>query len=207
MAEPATVPNGRVQEPDRAWASFATPLCPSRLVAFCQDVERLLRINPYLEFSHWEQTGSDRYHFRGRNLSREPALELDLVLRPEPQPDGMRVRYESGLKASTRFRVEAAETGSKLTIVEDYSALDPEARRQRLGEVDKSLVKWAEELQAWLVRWHRWSRFAPWRWYMQRVWLPMKSSARRITHILLLISLAELALIGRGAAIYVAEYR
>ena len=203
MAESATSPD----EQDQAWASFVTPLSPSRLVAFCQDVERLLRINPYLEFSHWARTSGDRFLFKGRNLSRQPALELDLTLRPEPQPDGMLVRYGSGLKASTRFRVEAAETGSKLTIVEDYSALDPEIRRQRLDEVDKSLVKWAEELQAWLVRWHRWSGFAPWRWYMQRVWLPMKPSARRITHILLLISLVEVALIGLGATIYVVEYR
>jgi hypothetical protein len=194
-------------EEDRAWAAFNVPLPPSELIAFCQDVERLLRINPYLEFKQWQPLGEGRFHFQGRNLSREPALEIDLELSAEAQPDGIIIHYHDGLKASTRFAVEASSIGSKMTIVEDYSRHDPQTREARLHEVDQSLVKWAEDLQAWLVRWKRWSGFPPWRWYMRRMWLPMKPSARRITYILLWISLAEVALIGLGVVIYLLEYR
>ncbi len=202
MAEPAPK-----EERDQAWASFLTPLSPAELTAFCQDVERLFRINPYLELERWEPAGQRSWRVKGRNLSQQPPFAIDLVLHAEPQPDGLLVRYDGGLKASTRFLVEPEGEGSKLTIVDDYALLDEAERRARLGEVDKSLVKWAEELQAWLLRWRRWSGVAPWRWYMRRVWLPMKPAGRRITHILLLISLVELALIGLGAAIYLVEYR
>ncbi|HEB97343.1 MAG TPA: hypothetical protein ENI96_13055 [Sedimenticola thiotaurini] len=202
MAEAA-----RNDERDQAWAGFDVPIPPAELVAFCQDVERLFRINPYLEFDRWECLGEGSWQVRGRNLSRQPPLAFDLTLRAEPRPDGLLIRYQGGLKASTRFLVEPAEKGSHLTIVDDYGALDEASRRARLDEVDRSLVKWAEELQAWLLRWQRWSGFAPWRWFMRRVWLPMKPAGRRITYILLLISVAELALIGLGVAIYLAEYR
>ena len=57
-------------------------------------------------------------------------------------------------------------------------------------------------MQQYLVRWHRWSRIAPWRWYMQHIWLPMKPAARRITYMLLWITLAEIALILLIAIIY-----
>ncbi|MES9902269.1 MAG: hypothetical protein ABW168_06250 [Sedimenticola sp.] len=66
-------------------------------------------------------------------------------------------------------------------------------------------MKWGEDLQAYLVHWNRWSGFAPWRWYMRRIWLPMKPSARRITYILLWISLVEVALILLGAGVYWSE--
>jgi hypothetical protein len=41
---------------------------------------------------------------------------------------------------------------------------------------------------------------------MRRIWQPMKPSARRITYMLLWISLAEVALIALGVAIYFVEF-
>ncbi len=41
---------------------------------------------------------------------------------------------------------------------------------------------------------------------MKRVWQPMKPSGRRITYMLLWISLVEIALIALGAGIYWSEY-
>lgn len=191
---------------DAAWASVKTPLESKTLIEFCQDATRLLRINPYLEFESWESSGENCYRIQGRNLSSVPALNIDLELEAIPQSDGLRLNYRQGLKASTYFKVEAVDQGSLLTIIEDYSSLPKHEREARIHEVDKSLVKWAEDLQAYLVRWKRWSRFAPWRWYMQWVWQPMKPSARRITYMLLWISAIEVTLIALGVAIYFVEY-
>jgi hypothetical protein len=42
---------------------------------------------------------------------------------------------------------------------------------------------------------------------MRRVWVPMKPSARRITFIILLVTLAEIVLFALVMAIYWAEHR
>lgn len=50
-----------------------------------------------------------------------------------------------------------------------------------------------------------WSWLPLWRWSMQRVWQPMKPSARRITYWIVLITLAEMALVLLLVAILVIE--
>ena len=192
---------------DAAWASFKTPLDKNSLLVFCQDVDRLFRINPYLEFTKWQAIDDDRYQFQARNLSHNPPTDIELELQVEPQLDGVRIKYDRGLKSSTTFKIEAVPEGTQLTIIEDYDRVDEKERETRLDEVDKSLVKWAEDIQAYLIRWKRWSKFTPWRWYMTRVWQPMKPSARRITYMLLWISLVEVTLIALGVAIYFVEFR
>ena len=193
-------------EDDAAWASFKTPLSAAELRAFCDDVERLFRINPYLEFSQWHETGPQQYHFSGKNISQEPAFEFTLDLRMESLEDGIRVHYAQGLKSSTTFKIEPAPEGSQLTIIEDYSQLPEDERQARLHEVDRSLVKWSNDLQTFLIRWQRWSRIGLWRWYMRRVWQPLKPMARRIVYILLWITVVEIALILLGAAIFWSEH-
>jgi len=64
----------------------------------------------------------------------------------------------------------------------------------------------AHSRQENLINWQRWSRFRVWRWYMRRVWQPMKPAGRRITYIPLWISVVEFALIAMGVAIYLVEY-
>lgn len=191
---------------DAAWASFLTPLSVETLKTFCLDIERLFRINPYLEFDCWEQRGENRYHFRGRNSSQEPAFEFELDLNVEPTEDGLVIRYDQGVKTSTTLRIEPADVGSKLTIIEDYSGRPEVERNDHLQEVDKSLTRWAGDLQEFLMMWQRWSRFSLWRWYMRRIWQPLKPTGRRIVYMFIWISVVEVALIALGAAIYWNEY-
>ena len=201
--------NEMVSEPlaeDAAWAAVNTPLPVDELKVFCRDAERLLRINPMLEFSKFQQGDRNRYRCSGRNISQEPPFEFDVAFSVTELPDGLRIDYDSGIKSSTVLRIEPAPQGSKLTITDHYERLPLEQREQHLDEVDKSLVVWAEYLQRYLLMWARWRRFAWWRWYMRRVWQPMKPTSRRITYILLWISAVEIALIALGVAIYFLEY-
>lgn len=191
---------------DSAWASFQTPLEPDALREFCLDVERLFRINPYLEFNQWEHIGENRYRFSGRNSSQEPALDFDYLLTANKTTDGLVVSYENALKTSTNFKVEPGEKGAQLTITEDYSGSTTEEREARINEVDKSLVSWANDLQAYLLTWHRWSWLWPWRWYMRKIWQPLKPMGRRIVYMFIWISIVEVALIALGVTIYWAEY-
>jgi hypothetical protein len=192
---------------DAAWAAINTPLSADQLREFCLDVERLFRINPMLEFKEFKSLGGERYTMAGRNISQETPFDFDIVFTVTQLSDGLRIDYENGIKSCTVLKIEDAPQGSKLTITDAYERLPERDREQHLQEVDRSLVRWAEYLQQFLVMWSRWHRIAPWRWYMRRVWQPMKPMGRRITYILLWISVVEVALIALGVAIWFVEYR
>ena len=178
------------QNQDAAWVVIDSEMEPDALVAFCHDVERLLRINSMLEFMSWEAQGDNAYRIHVKNLSTQ--RDLETVLSVMPAPDGLSLTYDGGLKTSTRLRVEAAEGGgSKLTITDDYSGTSMTERKARMDEVDTSLVQWGHDLHHFLRSWRRWSGVGVWRWYMRRMWLPMKPSSRRISYMLIGITALE----------------
>lgn len=191
---------------DSAWAAVNTPLSEKHLTIFCGDVERLFRINPMLEFNSFKSLGDNRYSMNGRNLSHEPSFDFDITFKVSKLSDGLQIDYDSGVKSATTIKIEPAETGSRLTITDSYERMPTEEREKHLAEVDKSLVNWVNYLQRFLIMWKRWYRLRPWRWYMRYVWQPMKPAGRRITYILLWISVAEVALIALGVAIWFAEF-
>lgn len=209
--EPSQNPDQSMDAQDAAWASINTPLHFDAMMVFLQDVERLFRINPMLEFKKWEKLGASQYFMSVRNISQEIPFDIETMLTVTLLSNGIEIRYDRGIKSHTVIEVEAAElddgtSGSKLIITDHYDRLDETEREAHLDEVDKSLVVWATDLQKYLVYWQRWSRIGLWRWYMRKVWQPMKPAARRITYMLLWISVVEVALIALGAGIYFAEY-
>ncbi|NOY16819.1 MAG: hypothetical protein GXP23_07810 [Gammaproteobacteria bacterium] len=208
--------NNQIQNPaaeDAAWVSIETPLDVQSLLSFCQDVERLFRINPMLTFKKWQAVDDDenRFQFSGQNISQDEPFDFDLTLQVRKLPETIEVCYQQGIKSSTIFKVEPLPDGSqrksKLTITDTYAGMSEEDREGQLHTVDRSLSVWGKYLQQYLCSWHRWSRFAPWRWYMKRIWQPMNPSGRRITYMLLWITVFEFALIALGVAIYYIEYR
>jgi hypothetical protein len=190
---------------DAAWAAINTPLSVDELKVFCQDIERLFRINPMLEFNAWETLPDDRYRMAVKNISQEQPFELDVEFYVEQQGNEIIIHYANGLKKQTIFRIEPSEFGSKLTLIDEYGMSEAE-RNEKISEVDKSLVNWADYLQRYLITWKKWSRHGWWRWYMKRIWQPMKPTGRRITYMFLWITLVEIALIILGAGIYWSEY-
>jgi len=191
---------------DAAWASINTPLSIDELKTFCQDIERLFRINPMLEFQQWQPLADNHYRMAIKNISHETPFELDTELSVENQSNEMTIHYSNGLKQKTTLKFEATAEGSRLTIIDDYAGVSEEERQNRLAEVDKSLINWADYLQRYIIMWQRWSGFGLWRWYMRRIWQPMKPIGRRITYILLWITVVEIALITLGVGIYFFEY-
>lgn len=190
---------------DASWVSVDTPLDLPALRDFCADTERLFRINPYLEFEAWERSGADSYQAKFRNLSNQQTVALDMRIERASQ-DEFAVVYRDGIKARTRFELEPTAAGSRVTITDDYSRLPDTERAQHLDEVDKSLNAWGWSLHEYLRHEQRWGRFALWRWYMRRWWLPMTPRSRRITYMLVLVTAAELVLVLLGALIYWIEF-
>jgi hypothetical protein len=191
---------------DKAWATIQTTLRPAILRDFCRDLERLYRINPYLEFRAWKEAAPGQVHTEYRNLSNQQDYNLDLTLVPESE-NTFSVRYTQGVKSATLFEIRATDLGSSLTITDDYSRLSAEERAQRLDEVDKSLQAWCQAIFDYLRHQKRWGWIAPWRWYMRRVWVPMKPSARRIAWLLMLITVVEFLFFVFVALIWWLEHR
>ena len=189
---------------DAAWVTIETPLTADALLAFCrQDVERLFRINSLLKFEEWRQVAENEHRVRLRNLVNDKELETSLQV--APLEDGLRVTYDGGLKTATTFRVEGKGVGAQLVVTDDYSGTPATERAARTDEVDQSLVQWGHDLHRYLARWNRWSRYAPWRWYMTRVWQPMSPMARRVVFLLIVITAMEFAVFLMVMAIFVLE--
>jgi len=195
---------------DAAWAVLNTPLSVTELTQFCEDIERLYRINPLLNFHKWQALETDRYFFAGQNISQQPPFDFDLVLTVRQLANGLQVDYDQGLKTRTTFVIEPVSgqsfSRSRLTITDYYEGSPESERLQQLHLVDKSISAWATDLQRYLINWRKWSKYALWRWYMRQVWQPMKPMGRRITYILLWVTAFELTLVFLGATIYYLEY-
>jgi len=175
---------------DAAWAEIETPFSVEQLTEFLTDVERLYRINPMLVFESFSSLGDNRYQINAHNLSNDQSWQTEFT--SKQVGSGLDVRYASGLKSATYFRVRANADRAKLLIVDDYSGTPESEREQRAAEVDRSLVAWAKDLSDYLRLWKRWSWFPLWRWYMRRVWQSMQPSARRIAYMLLWITVIEI---------------
>lgn len=186
--------------PDAAWVVLETPLGAAALTVFCGEIERLYRINPFLEFASWNQRAPDRFRAELLNHSNGRRTVLEGVV-TRASGNAWRVDYVSGLKKNTRFEIQPTPTGSRLTITEDYGPAGAGAGAQE-AEIDRSLHAWGVALKAYLERDRRWGWVPLFRPWMQRVWLPMKPSARRITFLILVIGLADVLLIALGFAIY-----
>ena len=191
---------------DKAWVVIPTSMPAEELRRFCRDLERLYRINPYLEFTRWRTQAPGRVSAEFRNLSNLQDYQLDLTLVPESDSVFL-VRYAGGVKAATRFEIQAAGQGSTLTITDDYSQLPADERAQRVHEVDKSLPAWGQALSDYLRHHRRYGWIAPWRWYMRKVWVPMKPSARRIVWMLYVITTVELFAVLFIALLWWLEHR
>lgn len=189
---------------DAAWVTIETPLSADALLAFCHaDVERLFRINSLQRFEEWRQVAENEHHIRLRNFVNGKDLETGLHV--EPLADGLRVTYDRGLKTATTFRVEGKGGGAQLVVTDDYSGTPAAEREARTDEVDQSLVQWGHDLHRYLAKWNRWSRYAPWRWYMTRVWQPMTPMARRVVFLLIVITAMEFVVFLMVMAIFVLE--
>jgi len=191
---------------DASWVVIDTPLGLEELRCFCGDVERLYRINPYLEIQAWQPLAVGGFLVTWRNLSNEQAATLELRREPESEY-AFSVAYSEGIKRRTRFSLEPAPGGSRHVITDDYASLSEEERANRIAEVDKSLNAWGWALHAYLRREHRWGSNPLWRWAMRRFWLPMRPAARRIAMLIVLASLAEFAFFLLVALIWWIEHR
>jgi hypothetical protein len=184
---------------DAAWVVIETAAGAAELAAFCRDLERLYRINPFLEFKSWRQSAADLFTARWVNHSnrQEVALEGRVTRASDLE---FRVDFAAGLKRNTRFEIRPGPRGASLTITDEYGPTGGGVPVE--AEIDRSLHAWGVALRAYLERDRRWGWVPLYRPCLRRLWLPMSPSARRIAFLILVIGLADALLIALGFAIY-----
>lgn len=170
-----------------AWVSIELPLAPQQALGYARNVERLLRLNPYLEIGRFERTADGRYRLEGLNEMNGLAVSCGLTFR-ETGAGGFRLDYDSGLKLATEVTAAPHPSGALLTIRETYRQPQSEAE---LAQVDRSLTPWGIAIRRHLLGLARWNRLPGYRCWRERIWLDMTPRERRIVRLIAWATLFE----------------
>jgi len=194
------------RDEDCARVEIRTPWSPEALRVFVQDVERLLRINPFYEFELFDWVRPGR-HARLKGINHANGMPFDLSLHVDRKADGLQLQWQGWLKPETRVEIrDDGHGGSSLVIVDDYSSLPKEERRRRRNEADSSLLAWGHALSRHL-RWRSRLSLVPGAIaILDRLWLRMKPSARRISAMIVIVTLAELLVFAAVFTIFWLEW-
>lgn len=182
------------QDDNTVWATVEIPVPPDDVLALCRNVERLLRLNPYLDIRTCEEAPGPFVpgkRFRLHALNEMTGIERDLVLSLEDvREDGFRLAYSEGLKRALEVRVALHGTGCALTLREHYRAADPPDDPAQLAEVDRSVMPWGVSVRRYAIGLRRWGRLPAYRW-ARCFWLGMRPRERRIARLVTWITALE----------------
>lgn len=196
---------------DAAWVTVELPLPAASAFEFATNVERLLRLNPYLQFENWEEdpgpfVPGKRYRLHALNEMTGLPLDVALTLESVRHPSRFLLRQEPGLKRALEVSVEPRGAGSALTLKEHYHRPAGPDREERLREVDHSLTPWGISLRRHVLGLDRWGWFGPYRWYRERFWLGMRPRERRVARLVIWTTVLEFVVFLFVFAIYWNEH-
>ena len=203
---------------DAAWVNVDTPLTQAQLFEFITNAERLFRLNPYLDVQVWQSdqrcvTEGGRIHLKYLNEMNGVARELDLTVSEFKPGIGYTLNYSAGLKRATEIRVEAKGQGAELVIKDWYHAVvenpedSQEVRDTQLAEVDRSLTPWGVVIRQHLLSLARWRWLPFYRPFLERFWCTMAPRNRRISRLIIWLTVLEFFAFLFVFLIYWIEYR
>ncbi|OQX19909.1 MAG: hypothetical protein BWK76_03190 [Desulfobulbaceae bacterium A2] len=181
------------------WVTIELPLAPADALAFCHDIEQLLRLNPYLEiYALQEAPGpfqpGKQYHLHALNEMTGIEHDLDLTL-TQLGNDVLSLRYSQGARQALEIRALAPgqdrkqqQAGCRLTLREHYDTSAPSEVLEK--EVDRGIVRWGSAIHKHLRGQRRWGWLPGYR-TLRRFWLSMPPRHRRIGRLLIWIGVAE----------------
>lgn len=171
-----------------AWVTIPNKLSVQELKSFCESVENLFRLNPYLKIKSWQTKDSHNAHVRWENHSSHHVFLVDTDISVDSNHQEIKIEYKNGPKKQTLLIVNAVSRGSELIIIDDYG----ENTHTSYAEIDKSLNAWGESLKQFFNH-YAVIKYVPFvRLLINKVWIRMNPMARRITYILFVITTVEL---------------
>lgn len=180
-------------EEDAAWISVDLPLPSGELFAALRNLERLVRLNPYLDVKSWQEENPGQIYL-GKRIQLDCLNEMNgvrqsvtLTVTELQHGTSFTLGYSGGLKQSTVVSVEPiTPDSSKLRIKDNYPAqIDAAEREARTGEVDNSLVPWGAAIHSYFRRRARWGWLPAYGWLQDRFWLKMPPRQRRIARLII----------------------
>jgi len=175
---------------DFASVEISTPFNESWLRSFVENPQRILRINSLFEFTTFEKIDDMHWHMVGKNLSND--LPFDVTFNTKIVPSGILLTYKGWLKTSTQLQIKKTDNNTcRLIIIDDYSGTSANERNQRIAEVDNTITQWGNDIYRYLRQWKSWSWLPGWKPYMLGFWQGMKPSTRRISFMIIAITMAE----------------
>ena len=176
------------------WVTLEIATPPAALFEYLKNFERLFRLNPYLDIKQWvEREGGKRFQLEALNEMNGVTYSLDIDVESIQASTYFLLRYSQGLKETLEITIQAASDQHKsiLTLREHYHQTTQEQREQQLQEIDHSLIPWGKSIRLYILGLQRWAWFWPYRWYHEKVWLPMRPTHRRISRMLIWVTLLE----------------
>jgi len=190
--------NDLSKQTDQAWACIKLPASRDWLRFFLNDDLRFFRCNPYYEIRRWQTADGQSAEAFVSLFNQTNEQSWHGAIRIENLSTGKRFYYGNGLKAFTQWCL----TENGLEITEDYGRLSEQERRLRIKEVDKSLIPWLLSIQ-FHVKWRRRLSWIPkLNTILDRYWMPIRPSTRRICTWLILLSIAELIVFSTLILVY-----
>lgn len=200
-----------------AWVTIATPLTPAQLFDFATDVERLFRLNPYLQIHNWDagptgMTEDSRIRINYFNEVNGVARDLVMTVAGLKHGIGYTLNYSEGVKRATEICVEPSSDGGTTLLIKDYYHVSEEnlpgsEQEARLAEVDRSLTPWGVAIRQHLLNLQRWGWLPFYRVLRERFWLGMPPRSRRISRLLIWITVLEFMAFLFVFLIYLIEFR
>ncbi len=191
---------------DRAHAETPVPISADAVFEFIADIERLLRLNPYLEIDTWQRM-PDGMRFAALNETTGRRIETVVRVETTHATRSIVLSYAGGLKQATRLTVQDDDGhGCRLVVTEHYPAIE-DAQDPRVAEVDRSLIPWVNAIRRHLLGRRRWGWLPGWRWWHEQFLPGMAPRQRRIVRMIVWISVLEFVVFLLVAAIFWAEQR
>ncbi len=170
-----------------AWVRIPAYIDANALSNFCLNVEKIFRLNPYLRIAQWS-TADSYAEVCWQNHSTEIAHQVNTNLTVESSEKEICISYQSGIKVSTYFIIEATNAGADLIILDRYADDVDDSESQ----VDKSIHAWGQALHRFFKH-YKYLRLFP---FMDRVinqfWIKLSPMARRVTYILFVVTVVEI---------------
>lgn len=170
-----------------AWIKIPTKLAVNDLSEFCSHLERLFRLNPYLQIELWQPKSLSLTEVKWENHSNTETFTVETTMQALKNKNEIEINYSKGIKQKTFFIIEPFEQDSALLIVDDYGDSEPD----KLGGVDKSLQAWGVSLERFFKHYALLKKIPGIDIVIDRFWIRLSPMARRITYILLVITIVE----------------
>ena len=173
---------------DSAWVTIDLPCPLDQTRRLAEDPQRLLRLNPYLELRLWQTIGPD--HWRAGLFNETNGLTLATEVRRQPENHGYSLEWDRGIKRRTRVEWQSAGTSSRL-VLRDVYLLTETADSHALAAVDRSINAWGIAIRRHVLALQRWQWLPGYRALREGFWLGLSPRQRRISRLIVWVSVLE----------------